>query len=188
MPKSFQQQILKYRDWKDAQRSLLGKMLLKNGLEILGLDQYDLSEIKYTAHQRPYFDHSLDFNIAHSGDYVICAISTTQKVGVDIEELKTTELSDFQDFFTREEWAKVLNSNKGLQEFYTLWTQKEAIIKASGEGLSIPLKEVSIQEDKASVSNEQWHLVQLPLSPDYVSFLATNSEASPVSLHEINFD
>ena len=76
---SFQNKILKYRNWQDAQRSLLGKALLINGLHKLGLKQYSLSSIKFSKLERPYFDDSIDFNISHSGGCVICAISLTDK-------------------------------------------------------------------------------------------------------------
>ncbi|AHM58282.1 4'-phosphopantetheinyl transferase [Flammeovirgaceae bacterium 311] len=188
LPAEFQNQILKYRNWEDAQRSLYGKLLLKSGLEYLQLNGYKLSDIKYSAHQRPYFDHTFDFNIAHSGEFVLCAISKTHKVGVDIEEVRATELNDFHDYFNGQEWEKIINSNQHFHEFYKLWTQKEAIIKASGEGLSIPLKEVLIKDNEAVVNNEKWHLIPLSLNQDYVSYLATDSDSSEVTVQQIEFD
>lgn len=77
----------------------------------------------------------LEFNTSHSGTYAVIAISSAS-VGIDIEEIDHT--FDFNDIvnrcFTFEE-QKVLNEPNPIQHFFKLWTRKEAILKASGEGL-----------------------------------------------------
>src|SRR5687768_7585027 len=87
LPAAMQQKILRYRHWQDAHRSLLGKALLLTGLKELGLTGYSMPGLKFTAYDRPYFDDRVDFNIAHSGQFVICALSLTHKIGVDVEEI-----------------------------------------------------------------------------------------------------
>ncbi|MDQ3682556.1 MAG: hypothetical protein M3352_05720, partial [Bacteroidota bacterium] len=122
LPPIIQNQILKFRKWEDRQRVMVGKMLLIEGLKSLGYDAYLLNELKFTALQKPYFDNSLHFNISHSGEYIICAISNTNKVGVDIEEIKDIPLVDFDNEFSEKELQKIYTSENPLQLFYTLWT------------------------------------------------------------------
>ena len=68
LPSVFQTNILKYRYWQDAQRSLLGKVLLMNGLHFIGLKQYFLDNIKFSVFNKPYFEGDIDFNISHSAE------------------------------------------------------------------------------------------------------------------------
>ncbi|MDX5418198.1 MAG: 4'-phosphopantetheinyl transferase superfamily protein [Hymenobacteraceae bacterium] len=188
LPVALQKQILRFRSRRDAQRSLFGKLLLVKGLEFLGLNKYRLSDLSYTSYQRPYFDHTFDFNIAHSGEYIACAISKTSKVGIDIEEVKPTVLDDFRLQFTEAEWQKVVTSEDSLHAFYRLWTQKEATIKALGDGLSIPLKQIHISNGKAQWNNQELYLFELELGHTHLSFLATDTIAPEIVIHPVLFD
>ena len=94
-------------------------------------------------------DHNtknIHFNISHSHDYGIIAISYDNEVGIDIE--KVTELSDMDSIaeytFSKKEVKFYKKSEKKHKVFFDIWTQKEAIVKASGEGLSLGLKDWSI--------------------------------------------
>lgn len=180
--------LLRYRNRQDAERSLAGKLLLQEGLKIIGFHDYTISDLKYSAYQRPCFEQGVDFNIAHSGNYAICAISKTQKVGIDIEEVKPTVLHDFHHYFTKREWSAIMDSDNSLQDFYTLWTQKEAIIKASGEGLSIPLKDIFIHNHQAILGENKWYLFPLQINPAYVSYLATDHNSSAMAIRQLFFD
>ncbi|WP_162052134.1 4'-phosphopantetheinyl transferase family protein [Pontibacter pamirensis] len=188
LPLRFQEQIVRFRDRKDAERSLFGKLLLLKGLDLLGLNEHRLTELKYTNFQRPYFNEAFDFNIAHSGEYIVCAISKTNKVGIDVEEIRPTTLKDFRTQFTKEEWSEITSSENSLKAFYTLWTQKEATIKAFGEGLSIPLKKIYIANGKAVWDNKAMYLFQLDLSHTNVSYLATDTSDAEIVMHQIYFD
>lgn len=188
LPINMQEPILRFRDRRDAQRSLFGKLLLVKGLFLLGLSEHQLTDLNYTNYNRPYFSQYPDFNIAHSGEFVVCAISKTNKVGIDIEEVKPTVLNDFRYQFTGDEWTQISTSANMLHEFYTLWTQKEAIIKASGEGLSIPLKKIHIANGKAAWDNQELYLYPLEISPSYRSHLATDTESPEIDLQQLRFD
>lgn len=94
-----------------------------------------------------------EFNVSHSGDYVLIGVTTGTPCGVDIERsnprVKEKEIAG-RYFGPREvEWLD--RTHKG---FLRLWTMKEAIIKAVGRGLSIPLSDVDvtdIAEGKTSI-------------------------------------
>ncbi len=75
----------------------------------------------------------IDFNISHSNHFVVCAISTNCKIGIDIEQIKPTSLFDFKDRFSEEEWKIILTSDNTYFWFYYYWTAKEAAIKADVE-------------------------------------------------------
>jgi 4'-phosphopantetheinyl transferase len=172
LPRSHQEQIQGYQFWQDAQHSLFGKLLLKKALEELPLSQLDLENIEYSPHQRPFFDQAaVDFNISHSGSLVVCAVASHMRVGIDIEEIKPIDIQEFQDYFSTSELASI---TQGSITFHTLWTQKEAVMKANGKGLSLPSQNIIIQNNIALLENESWFLTEIHLSPNYSCHLATN--------------
>ena len=173
LPVQNQNKILRFRKWQDAQRSLLGKALLINGLQSLGLDQYSLTDLKYTNLDKPYFNDSIDFNISHSGEYVICAISLTNKIGIDVEEIKSIPYEDFTNNFSLKEWGEILKTD-GFNGFYKYWTQKEAFLKAIGMGLNIPLKDAEIIDNKITWQNKVWFLHEIKLDNNYISHVSAD--------------
>jgi 4'-phosphopantetheinyl transferase len=75
------------------------------------------------------------YNLSHSGDLIVLAIATLQ-VGTDVE--LNDEAFKFQeilpDNFSKDE-AAYINQENSAERFFTLWTRKEAILKATGQGL-----------------------------------------------------
>jgi len=183
---TLQNKILKYRNWQDGHRSLLGKALLINGLVILGLHQYSLIDIKFSKFQRPYFDEAIDFNISHAGGSVICAISLSNKIGIDVEEIKKIELEDFTNNFSDKEWQEIKKDNS-YDGFYKFWTRKEAFLKAIGMGLNIPLKETEVINNKIIWENKEWFIHEIKLGEGYISHLSTNTLLPKIQINEINY-
>lgn len=95
--------------------------------------------------------HPLAFNLSHSHDRIVLAFTLEKAVGVDIEQVHP--LFDFsrmtEYWFSSEERTRLSALPPALQldGFYHIWTQKEAYIKARGEGLSLSLKDFSVSAD-----------------------------------------
>jgi len=92
----------------------------------------------------PQFDESrLCFNVSSSQDVAAVAVAHARAVGVDVECIRP--LADAEDvaarFFSREEADVLLAAAAAARSriFFEYWTRKEAVIKATGEGLSRPL-------------------------------------------------
>ena len=64
---------------------------------------------------------------------------------------------------------------------------KESIIKLDGRGLSIPLKEISENNNIVSYKEAKWYLSRLKIDDDYAACLATNYEKVKISLNFIDF-
>jgi 4'-phosphopantetheinyl transferase len=79
-----------------------------------------------------------DFNLAHSGDLALLALSS-RTVGVDVEQRREIPngLEIARRFFSPREVAalKHLTENERRDGFVNAWTRKEALIKAVGAGL-----------------------------------------------------
>ena len=179
--KAFQQKIKGYYQWTDAQASLLGRLLLFKGAEIYN-KQYTEADIDYNNYQKPFFkDQELKFNISHSGELVVCVLSNTLDLGVDVEMIKAIDLESFRSQMTPTEWKKVVVASNKLEAFYDYWTAKEAVIKAHGVGLSLPLKSFEILEAKANVAGTLYYTKEIFLNQKYKTYIAT-SLLSPIDV------
>jgi 4'-phosphopantetheinyl transferase len=127
------------------------------------------------------------FNLSHSGDLALIAVSVGIEVGVDIEQGRPDALLDLaRRFFAPGEVAalEALPMAEQAGAFVRGWTRKEAFIKALGDGLSFPLDqfEVSLAPDAAGQlllgcgsdldATARWRLVSLAAPPGYAAALA----------------
>ena len=149
--------ILKYVRWEDRQSCILGKLLLSYGLKKLGTSK-NISDVLISKTGKPYIANGSYFNISHSGKYVVCIISEYTEVGIDIEEIRETNIEDFHSVFTENEWLLIKRRKDQLSQFYELWTKKEAVIKADGRGLGIPLTKVESLLETTLVDHKEWFL------------------------------
>jgi 4'-phosphopantetheinyl transferase len=83
----------------------------------------------------------LYFNLSHSRNIALLALSKDTEVGVDIEDLRPIEPEVAESHFSPIELAALssLEGEAWLKGFYHCWTRKEAILKAEGVGLNLPL-------------------------------------------------
>ncbi|MFN8267778.1 MAG: 4'-phosphopantetheinyl transferase superfamily protein [Chitinophagales bacterium] len=142
LPNAMQQDIANYKHWQSAQASLLGKIILQYGFRQLQIN-HSLEELKTTEKGRPFINSEIDFNISHSGAFIICAIATKNKVGIDIEKHRILKQDIAEKYFTQEEQTFIAHSQNPTSAFFDLWAIKESAIKCDGRGVEI-LKETSI--------------------------------------------
>jgi len=187
VPSVFQNKILKFKKWQDAQASLLGKLLVNEGLQSLSCE-HTLNDIIHSQFQRPYIPRSgIEFNISHSGDLVICAIGKCSNLGVDVEEVLPLEIDDYRDVFRNDEWASIQIDRGNYDRFYDYWTKKEAVGKAYGTGLMIPAQEILIQEKTAQVRGKAFYLKAVELLPRYKITVASDLPIQKVEIIQKRF-
>ncbi|EDP94250.1 4'-phosphopantetheinyl transferase superfamily protein [Kordia algicida OT-1] len=184
MPIAIQEKIQRYKNWEDAHTSLVGKLLLIQGLKDIGLPTIDLSILKYNQYGRPYISKKIDFNISHTQTLVMCAINTNGDVGIDVEKINPIDKTDFYDCWTPKETEVIYKDTTDYYTFYNYWTKKEALVKAIGDGLNIPLKNIEISGSQATVVNHgKWYLKEISLSEKYTAHIATKEPYnSPIVL------
>ncbi|MDV7696674.1 4'-phosphopantetheinyl transferase superfamily protein [Chryseobacterium soli] len=168
----FREDILKYRRWQDAQLSLLGKVLLEHGLKVY----YDIkdAEIDLLENKKPILKgHDIHFNISHSKDLVVCAIAEAP-IGIDVEFLDPQiNYLDFKSQMTSDEFHRIHHSDSKIKSFFTYWTSKEAILKAHGDGMMIPLESFEITGNECSIDNEKFYVKELFIDKKYQSCIAS---------------
>jgi 4'-phosphopantetheinyl transferase len=184
LPAVCQTRINRLQRWQDAQRSLLGLHLLEESLAAIGEDPSLIKTIVYQDNGKPCLASSVNFTISHSGSISLCAISTDALVGIDIEEIVSQPLLDFETQFTGQEWSLITNSQNSIKQFYTCWTKKESLVKATGKGLSTDLSLINTVSEQINWDGEQWHWIQLPIHVNYMTHLACNTNSPHLHLKE----
>ena len=94
----------------------------------------------------PVLDESLEFNCSKTVDLVVCAVTSGAAVGIDIERTdRRVPASVAEAAFAPGERAamKALPLEEQGRRFFTLWTLKEAYLKARGVGLTVPMDSVT---------------------------------------------
>lgn len=128
------------------------------------------------------------FNISHSGNYVICAFSEEASLGIDIEEIKMVNLLDFKSFYNDADWQKIMISKNTYNAFFDVWTKKEAVVKAMGQGLSISFPDIILTKNRAIVKDSVWFLKNLRIDKQYCVTLASNMQIKKIIRQRLNFD
>jgi len=131
-------------------RTLLGAYLSANSGELV---------FRYTAREKPFLSAGfsgdrIEFNVSHSGGVALMAFAQGRALGVDVEQVR--EQADHEAiarrFFSENEQHQLaaVGAPERHLAFFRCWTRKEAYIKATGDGLSLPLQDFDVSVDAAS--------------------------------------
>lgn len=122
---------------------------------------------------------TLQFNLSHSDNQAVFAITREHAIGIDIEKIRTDQNLNLADrFFSEVEVAelKSLPESEQLQAFFNVWARKEAIIKATGRGLAQPLRSFTVScqniEELIQVDGREWSLYPLEIHEEYTAACA----------------
>lgn len=122
----------------------LGRELLRFALE---RDYGGSCEVVQEGHAKPFLKGKpeVDFSIAHTRGLVVCGISG-RRIGVDAEHIRQFDERLMRRICTREEITYIMGADDSMEtreeRFFCLWTLKESFLKATGQGLSFPMKEI----------------------------------------------
>jgi 4'-phosphopantetheinyl transferase len=105
--------------------------------------------LEQNAHGKPALSASaLALNTSHCDAIALIALGRCEAIGVDVERLRAHDYDEAvaEHVFTRSERASLadLEPADRVQRFFTFWTCKEAVVKALGRGLSVPLDSFEI--------------------------------------------
>lgn len=146
--------------------------------EHLGVDPQTV-EFTCNVHGKPALKiGSLHFNVSHSADMAVYAVSRTREVGIDIERINPRFAHDQipERFFSRAEVnaLRALPDSLQTEAFFQIWTRKEAYVKARGLGLSLSLEsfDVSLGEPAKFLRGvEGWSIESIDPAPGYAAAL-----------------
>lgn len=104
-----------------------------------------------------FFGVPLHFNLSHTRGMVACVVAYGRPCGIDVERIRAlpemegmarTVYSDAEIA-----WLERHEDPARSQAFFTLWTLKEAYIKATGLGMSAPLRQITLNPDTFGVED-----------------------------------
>jgi phosphopantetheinyl transferase len=185
------QQMQRYRKPKDQLRFLYARANLRQLLaHKLGCQIADI-DFNVGEHGKLLLSENINFNLAHSGDWVLIILDEQRQVGVDVEFVKRR--LNFMElaarFFHPREFADLQALPEQLQResFFFTWVCKEAVIKCDGRGLALGLENFAVNVDprKAAALLEMpdglcqlrdWYLRAWQCAPDYYCSEAAASE------------
>ena len=146
---------------EDRLRSLAAEVLLGQMLREEGLAGAEHFPLMFEAGERgkPYLAQlpEVQFNLSHSGDLAACAVGRLP-VGVDVQRFAGIREGVARRCFTAEEaaqWERLPESEKE-KAFCQLWALKESFLKATGQGMRIPMRRVQFSGSGELTVRQDW--------------------------------
>ena len=154
----------RFRHEDDRKRCLCADALARNMLARAADIAPEKINFTYSDKGKPHANLPLHFNVSHSGEWVLCAVSDAP-VGADIEQVKPFRAGMVARYFTAAEAAYIWGNNPPLDgnvtdadtcaRFYRVWTAKEAYVKMTGTGISTDLSQVCYDPTAQTVCGMQ---------------------------------
>jgi 4'-phosphopantetheinyl transferase len=134
----------RYHQKKDRQRFAVSRIALRFLLGKYSNINPEKIEFAVGGNKKPFMQNvgapALHYNISHSGDWILIAFSD-EGIGADIEMID--EVFSYSEIlhqnFTQQEISFITNGNHQSENFYLLWTRKEALLKATSKGIDSDL-------------------------------------------------
>ena len=141
-PKWRKEKMLRYKHLKGQIQCGLGYVLLIHALREEGVFK-EMPEFSYNEHDKPFLKNypGWYFNISHSKTAVCCVLSR-KEMGIDIEEVGEYKESLAAYICNDKELESLHDSENKADDFYKLWTRKEAIFKMIGSGITNDIKDI----------------------------------------------
>lgn len=154
--------VFKFVRGIDQKRALLSRLLAQHVCStVLGATPL----IQRTAGRKPFVANrppaspfrNFNFNVSHEGDLVVAAAEPACLCGVDVCSASQLKLAgkdvveelrnSFEPQFSRREWRRLESArpDEAMHLFKTLWSCKEAFVKARGDGLQFELSRIEFE-------------------------------------------
>lgn len=184
---------------KDTNRFIIRRALLKILLAAYQGQGCQTQEIRFATgiNGKPHLAENtgLHFNLSHSDSHALIALSREQ-LGVDIELVRPD--FDFgsiaEVLFSKTELEFLAVSVNPVKDFFTIWTRKEAFVKATGRGLNAHLQLLSCLDGVQLVNpmltdvTEDWNIHTTMLPAGYLLSVATQTVSAPMNKLLVSFD
>lgn len=189
---------------EDRRHFIVGRGLLRTILGwYLGIVPIEVS-FQHGKNGKPELDDkfgnvAINFNLSHSEGLVFYGFTRNGRIGVDIERMRV--IPDMEQiaerfFSVREKTAfRALPPSKKKEAFYNCWTRKEAFIKATGDGLALPLNTFDVTlvpDEPADLTNgfenlsetKHWSLYALKPTQGFVGAIVVEGNWRPLKFFQ----
>ena len=178
-------------------RKLLGSYLDKEPQDIV---------IRYERFGKPYLSNesnhgNINFNLSHSGDYALYAITYGRQLGIDIEYIRPVDkaLKIIERFFSDEEREYYENEprEKKIEAFFKLWCRREAYTKAIGRGFNLPASDICVSfvtgerrslGDETPKSHTDLSIYDISADPGYAAALTVSGPQPRIIYRDVGIN
>ena len=181
---------------RDRQRFVASRAVLRTILAgYLAIDPAGVN-FSYSSKEKPllgpaHAGSDVMFNVSHSGGIALFAFTRRLDIGVDVEQVRRDFDLDAiaRRFFSAHEQSQLaaLPDDERVEGFFRCWTRKEAYIKATGDGLSLPLSQFDVslvaKETNAlratrpdAAEAGRWLLREVPGGDGYIAALCVGGQ------------
>lgn len=172
-----------------ASRALLAELLFQR------LNIETLPEISAQNNGRPQFiqPNLPDFNISHSGDYVMIALAHHCRIGTDLEikreRRRLLDLARYSFSLSEVNWLEQLDAQSQTDGFWQLWTIRESILKLEAKGVW-QMKAVELAPLTQQINSEfSQQLHCLTYQNDLISWsISTDRQLNPENISLLHVD
>ncbi len=131
------------------------RFIVSHGVMRIILSRYlgcEPEQVQYqmTENGKPFLEKKpeLHFNLAHSHEIALIAVTPLGEIGIDVEYIRPLEDINrlARQCFSAQEYQQYISlpAPEKQQAFFTCWTRKEAFLKALGSGLAFPLDNFTV--------------------------------------------
>lgn len=182
----------RYYHERDRVRFIISRVALRKTLG--GYVEMKPEDIEFAigANKKPMIAGSehIQYNVSHSGDKIVIAVSG-RPVGIDVEYIN--EQYNVQDVaetcLSETEQEAIRQQEHSAQDFYRLWTRKEALLKATGKGIDDDIKQTPSLDsvhDTSIFTGEDLYVNTFTPYDSYICSIGTHGKASYVLIDELS--
>jgi 4'-phosphopantetheinyl transferase len=163
---------LRFLHRKDRRNYLVRKYYVRRILSCFVTEAPEELQFLRIGNKKPILKN-IHFNVSHSNAYAVIVVNSSP-LGVDIECIDAGFAFDsvLKTCFDAEEQAFVAQDEE-RHRFYSLWTRKEALLKATGEGLTDNLSSVNCLKNNVLRNGKTYELTTFYCHKQYLLSLAT---------------
>jgi 4'-phosphopantetheinyl transferase len=178
LPVEVTNEVIRFRNHEDRRLKLFSRLIVKKYHEDLK-SKFLWSNREISGGGKPFYPGGKKFNISHSGSIVAVAFSDNE-IGLDIEKCADFDTTAVLEYFHAEEKKFIADSTNPGDAFFTVWTRKEAYLKAKGIGIVEGLNHENCLESSIGLE-EKWFLTSLSIVEDYKIALCSQIPNSQIN-------
>ncbi len=161
---------------KHPEQTIIGRMLLFQRLTAMGYDYGSMPVMKYTTMGKPYFENHIHFNFAYNKNIILVGVSEKEAIGIDVETMRPIPLHTYEQYFSTDEWTRIMCSSNPTRNLIDAWVTKEAANKLEGiKNMPVEATKIRIKQRRIHVNGQKFYHERVKLPAQYFCRVATKS-------------
>ncbi len=185
LPVDIQGGISRYVQMTDKKLKLFGRLMLEKYITRQGA--FNWNELQFSKAGKPFIENQPFFNIAHAGSIVMIAFSLNE-IGVDIEKNTDLPFDEISVNFHPNEIQLLEENNYNKALFFSIWSRKEALLKAMGTGIVNGLSAHDCMNEIIEQESVQWHIQTINIETGYSAAVCQKNSLETVEIKQLTLN